>query len=129
MSKTQNANFLSIVLKGVAVTLIVNLIGILIFGVIVKIGTLNNGVIKAVNQFIKVLSVFLGCYFCIKGELGFLKGLIIGVLSTFLIYLIFGIISGSKVFSVSLLLDIIFLGVIGLISGAVVVNLKKNSYD
>lgn len=127
MSKTENERFFTIVLKGVAVTLIVNLIGILIFGFIVKIGTLNSGVIKAVNQFIKVLAVFLGCYFCVKGELGFLKGLLIGVFSTFLIYLIFGLISGSKVFSLSLLLDIIFLGVIGLISGAIVVNLKKNA--
>ena len=87
------------VFKGVGITIICNLIGVLIFGVVVQIASLDSSIVKAVNQFIKVLSLFMGCISSLKGKLGFLKGLIVGVVSNFIIHIIFSIISQTKLFT------------------------------
>lgn len=115
------------VFKGVGITIICNLIGVLIFGVVVQIASLDSSIVKAVNQFIKVLSLFMGCISSLKGKLGFLKGLIVGVVSNFIIHIIFSIISQAKLFTTSFLADMIFLAIIGLISGIISVNAKKSS--
>lgn len=115
------------VFKGVGITIICNLIGVLIFGVVVQIASLDSSIVKAVNQFIKVLSLFMGCISSLKGKLGFLKGLIVGIVSNFIIHIIFSIISQTKLFTNSFLADMIFLAIIGLISGIISVNAKKSS--
>ena len=115
------------IFKGVGITIICNLIGVLIFGVVVQIASLDSSIVKAVNQFIKVLSLFMGCISSLKGKLGFLKGLIVGVVSNFIIHIIFSIISQAKLFTTSFLADMIFLAIIGLISGIISVNAKKSS--
>ena len=116
-----------LVFKGIGITIICNLIGVLAFGVIVQFASLDSSIVKAVNQFIKVLSVFIGCIASVKGKLGFLKGLLVGIVSNFFIYAIFSIISQTKLFTISLLLDTLFLAVIGLISGIITINAKKSS--
>ena len=115
------------IFKGVGITIICNLIGVLIFGVVVQIASLDSSIVKAVNQFIKVLSLFMGCISSLKGKLGFLKGLIVGIVSNFIIHIIFSIISQTKLFTNSFLADMIFLAIIGLISGIISVNAKKSS--
>lgn len=115
------------IFKGVGITIICNLIGVLVFGVVVQIASLDSSIVKAVNQFIKVLSLFMGCISSLKGKLGFLKGLIVGVVSNFIIHIIFSIISQTKLFTTSFLADMIFLAIIGLISGIISVNAKKSS--
>lgn len=115
------------VFKGVGITIICNLIGVLVFGVVVQIASLDSSIVKAVNQFIKVLSLFMGCISSLKGKLGFLKGLIVGIVSNFIIHIIFSIISQTKLFTNSFLADMIFLAIIGLISGIISVNAKKSS--
>ena len=116
-----------LIFKGVGITIICNLIAILTFGLIVQFATLDSSIVKAVNQFIKVLSLFIGCISSLKGKLGFLKGLLVGLLSNFFIYAIFSVISQTKLFTTSFLADTVFLAVIGLISGIISVNAKKSS--
>lgn len=117
--------FIFPVLKGVLLTLIINLLGVLIFSLIVKLTSLNSSVIKPVNQFIKVLAIFLGCFFNLKGKGGLIKGLIVGVIGCLITYLIFSLIAGGLSFGLSFLLDIIFGVVIGGISGILTVNVRK----
>ena len=124
MAKSQD-NFLIVLIKGVCTALITTLIGILLFSIVVKIASLNSVVIKVVNQFIKLLSVFLGCFFSVKGGKGFLKGLTIGALATFITYLIFALIGGEKFFSIGLLIDMLFGLAVGTVSGIITVNVKK----
>jgi putative membrane protein (TIGR04086 family) len=124
MSKTQE-NFTIILLKGVCTALITTLVGILLFSIIVKVASLNTTVIKVVNQFIKLLSVFLGCFFSVKGGKGFVKGLLIGVIATLITYLLFSLIGGQKFFSLALLIDLLFGIAIGTVSGIVAVNVKR----
>ena len=122
----KSSNGFTSIIKGILVTLITVLIGVLIFAGIVKLASLSSGVIQAVNQLIKILAVFLGCMFTVRGGLGFLKGGIIGLVGTALTYLVFSFIGGNVSFGVSGLLDIFFGLIIGIISGIIAVNIKKD---
>ena len=126
MSEKVSTGFLKQSLRGVLIAILISLAGVLIFSLVIRLALLNSGVIKAVNQFIKIMSVFLGCFFSLKENKGLLKGLIVGIIiSTFLIYLIFALISGNSVFSLSFLIDLIFGIIVGGISGVIAVNVKR----
>lgn len=113
------------VLKATIISLAILLIGILVFSVVVKFAVLNNGVIKAVNQFIKTLAIFLGVFFSVKEGKGLLKGMIVGVAFTLLSYIVFSVMAGEQLFTLSFLIDVVFGTIIGIISGIIVVNIKK----
>jgi putative membrane protein (TIGR04086 family) len=126
MEKSNAVKFFSSIVKGVSTALIITLVGVLIFAGIVKIAMLNSGVIKAVNQFIKIISVFLGCTFSLKENKGLIKGVIVGVFSTVIIYLIFALVGGAVNFGLPFLLDLVMGIIVGGVSGVIAVNLKRN---
>jgi putative membrane protein (TIGR04086 family) len=113
------------ILKGCFASVIITLISILIFAGVVKMANLNSSVIKAVNQFIKVLSVFLACFFTVKGKGGLIKGGIVGCASAIIVYLIFSLMGGDLSFDGLFVLDLIFNLIVGAISGIIAVNVKK----
>ncbi len=117
--------FFSGIIKAVFSAVIITLVGVLIFAGIVKFAILSSGVIKAVNQFIKIIAIFLGCSLSIRGKSGLLRGALMGVLTTIITYLLFSLFCGEIVFGNSFLLDLIFTSVIGAISGIISVNIKK----
>lgn len=125
MEKSENGGFLSVV-KGVGTAVIVTLVGVLIFAAVVKIAALNTSVIKAVNQFIKILSVFLGVSVSVRGKMGLIKGLAIGVVSTVVTYLLFTLIGGEISFGTPFFVDLLFGLIVGAISGVIVVNVRKD---
>lgn len=120
----RSKDFFVSVLKAAALALIFGLCGILIFALIVKFAAPKESAIKTVNQFIKVISVFLGCFFALKGKMGIVKGAIAGALFTLLLYAVFAIMSGTGLFSLEMLVDIGLTGLVGGISGVIAVNLK-----
>lgn len=122
--KENSKKFFSSVLKAVFLTVIVSLIGVLIFALIVKFADISGTAIKVINQFIKVIAVFCGCYFSLAGDKGLFKGIATGLISTLLLYLIFSLLSGAEVFGIKMLTDLIFVAVIGGISGIIAVNLR-----
>lgn len=117
--------FFPSILKGMATAVIITLVGILLFAIVIKIAYLNSSVIKAVNQFIKVLSIFLGCFTFVRDNGGIIKGAIIGGFTAIVVYLIFALMGGESLFGGTFIIDLIFQTVVGAISGIVAVNLKK----
>ena len=126
MSKIEVKESVSSIIKGAIFALFISLIGILIFAGIVVACKLNTSVIKAVNQFIKILALFLGVLYSVRGEKGFLKGGIIGVIFSLLIHLVFLIIGGEILIG-KMFLDMGFCLVIGILAGALVVNVKRKN--
>ena len=120
----ESKSFFSCATKAACLALVCCLIGILIFAAVVKFAVISTSAIKIVNQFIKAVSVFIGCFFSVKGRLGIAKGAIGGAVCTLLLYLIFALISGSAVFSLQMLADLGFTALIGGISGIVAVNAR-----
>ena len=119
----QSKTFFASVIKATALSLICSLVGILIFALVVKIMALTDGTVKTVNQFIKVMAVFIGCFFSVKGKLGIVKGAVSGALCTVLLYTVFALMSGSGIFTAQTFADILFTAVVGGIAGIVAVNL------
>lgn len=117
-------NFFVSVIKAVCVALSAALIGILIFAFVIKIATLPTQAVKAVNQFIKVIAIFCGCFFCLKEDKGLIKGAITGTAFTCVIYLLFLLIDGSAFNLPFFWADLAFGLVVGAISGVVSVNVK-----
>ena len=124
MSEVKEAGFIKQIIKGLLTSVIITLIGVLIFAFIVKIAVLNGSVIKAVNQFIKILSVFLGCLVSVRRNGGLIKGALVGLLFSVIIYLIFALFGGGISFGASFFLDLFFTSIIGAISGIISVNVK-----
>ena len=117
--------FFSGILKGVLTAVIITLVGVLIFAGIVKFALLSQSVIKAVNQFIKIIAICLGCSLNIRGKSGLVRGLVMAIFTTIITYLLFSLFCGDMVFGNNFILDLIFTSIIGGISGIISVNIKK----
>ena len=124
MERSENVG-LACVIKGVLTAIITALVGVLIFACVVKITLMQSNSVKIINQIIKIVSVFLGCMVAVRAEKGLLKGSLIGAISNLLIYAIFALISKTPLFGLSFFIDLIFMAVIGGISGVIAVNIKR----
>ena len=111
-------------LKATVIALVYSLFAILLFAIILNFCSFDQVVIKPVNYLIKVLAVFLGCYFSIKNGKGLIKGAIYGLVITIICFFVFALISKSLNFNIYLLWDILLGVAIGAITGIVKVNKK-----
>ena len=124
-SERESGGFFSSIIKGVLLSTIIALIGVLVFALVIKLLCLNSAAVKTVNQFLKVLAIFLGCFFSITESKGLIKGAFIGGLSSIIIYLLFALLVGQMDFGSSFIVDVIFSAVVGAISGIISINVKK----
>ena len=113
------------VLVGIGFSVIFCLISVIIFSFIVNGFYMNSGIIKTVNQFIKSVAIFLGCFFKINGKGGLIKGGLIGLFSSIIMQCIFALICGSFYNITTFMLDCVFCMVIGALFGIISVNAKK----
>lgn len=122
----QNNGVVKMTVSGVLIGVIFTLVAVVIFALILNFCTLPDGVIKGVNQFVKFMSVFVGCFFALRGSAGWLKGLITGLAIFAVSYLIFALITGTAVFGTHFFIDLAFGAVAGMLSGIIAVNVKKD---
>lgn len=117
---------LSAVLKGSLISVSVSLVLILIFALLIKFLNIPDKFIQPVNQAIKIISIFVGCYFALKNspKKGFVTGALIGVIYTILAYLIFSLLGNTFTITVTIFVDILFSLIIGSICGVFLVNKK-----
>ena len=114
------------VLKGCVIATTISLLLILLFALIVRFVNVSEKIILPINQFIKIVSIFLGCLFSLrKTNRGFLKGALIGLFYAILAYMIFSFLSGSLSLALTSFTDMIFCAIIGGISGILSVNINK----
>ena len=119
----EKSGFWFSVLKGALIDIITVLAAVLVFAAVANKAGLTAGVIKPVNQFIKIFAAFIGCFFAVKGDKGLLKGAIIGAGGCVLTHLIFLIVGAG--IGVTFLIDLAFTAAIGGISGIIAVNVRK----
>ena len=112
-------------IKGAILSVFIVCISILVFSLVVLISGLNDKVIKAVNQFIKIIAVFISCMLFVRESKGLIKGLLLGLISGILTHLLFFAIGSSQFINGKIIIDIIFTTVVGVICGILSVNLKR----
>ena len=111
--------------KSILLSICISLSMICIFAFVVKMTKMNSNTVKIVNQFIKIISVFIGCFFSLKGEKGIIKGGISGIGFNILIYSIF-LIFGQNGFGKGFFIDLLFCFIVGVISGIISINTKRS---
>ena len=114
-------------IRAVLISLIFSCVSILIFALVLYLFSIPNEAVKPVNCLIKVLSVFIGCFFSIKGDKGLIKGLIYGGIITVVCYLFFALLSGVFSLGVSFLWELLLGLTVGAVAGIIAVNLKKKA--
>ena len=125
----KNPNLFLMILKGALISLSISLLCVLIFAFVLRFIALPDALISPINQVIKGVSVLLGTIIALKKarQMGLISGLLIGLLYTIIAFVTFSILDGNFSFSLSLLNDILFGGIIGGICGIIAVNLKKKT--
>ena len=103
--------------KSVCIAAIVTLAAVLVFALLVKLFSIGEGAITAVNQVIKAVAIFVGCMVCVKPGRGLLKGLVSGVAVIILTYFLFAILAGEISFGWANVLDLVFGALVGAIGG------------
>ncbi|HIY96551.1 MAG TPA: TIGR04086 family membrane protein [Candidatus Borkfalkia excrementigallinarum] len=105
--------------KGIALSAVFTLAMVLVFALFIKLFSVGSSVILPVNQVIKVVSIFLGCFLCIRPGKSAVKGAICGLGTVIVTYFLFAIIAGEISFGWGNVLDLAFGALAGLISGAI----------
>ena len=113
------------IVKGVALALGISLVSVVVFAFVLRSAALPQGVIYPVNCGIKVLSVAVGAAACIRGEKGWCKGCVVGLLFTAFSYLAFSAIGGDFSLSWLLFAEVALGAVAGMLGGIIGVNLQK----
>ena len=114
------------IIKSVALALAFSLLSTVILATVLLCTPLPDTVIYPVNQVIKALAIALGTISCIRGEKGFIKGGVVGVLFTALSFLAFSAIGGDFSLSWLILLETLLAVIIGALCGALAVNMRRD---
>ena len=115
------------IIKASAAAVIVSLVFVLIFTLIIQLFSIPLNAVKPVNQVFKILSIVVGGLIFIRGERGWLKGIIYGLVAVIVTYLLYGAISHSLSISWKFAIEILLGVVCGAITGIIAVNIKKNA--
>ncbi len=115
------------VVKASSASVIVSLIFVLVFTLIIQLFSLPLGAVKPVNQVFKILSIVVGGLIFIRGDKGWLKGIIYGLIAVIVTYLLYGAIAHSLSVSWKFAIEILLGVVSGAITGIIAVNIKKNA--
>ncbi len=113
------------IVKGVVVALVCSLLFALLFSLVLHFCSLPSKAVYPVNQVLKVLSIALASTLCIRGEKGWLKGGVLGLLFTMLSYLVFAGIGGDFSLGYLILVELLAGVFSGMLCGIIAVNVKK----
>ncbi len=126
MDKSQVKQSIIDVLRAVIFALLYGMLLVLLVSIIVKYTDMSDMLATALNQVIKVLAVVLGCITGFRSKkLGWLQGLLVGLLYTVLSFAGFSLISGQLKFSDVTVYDFLLGIATGLFAGILAVNLRN----
>ena len=113
------------IVKGVLFSVALSLLFAIVFAVILRAGSITDTVIYPINQAVKVVAVAIGTLLFVRGEKGWIKGGVIGLIFTALSYLAFSAIGGDFSLSWLIVVELAVGFFSGALSGIIAVNLKR----
>ena len=114
------------VFKATVIATAVALVATLAFAGVLRTTNLSQKSIVPVNFIIKAISVLVGCLCALRGEKGWLRGSLSGLLFVFLSGLLFSTLGGGLSISWLLVVELAFGVFVGALSGIFAVNIKGN---
>ena len=113
------------VVKAVLLSLALSLLAAVVFAVLLCSASWQEGIVYPVNQVIKAVAIVIGVLSFVRGEKGWLKGGLAGVLFTALSYLAFSSLGGDFSLSWLIFLELFAAFLVGAVSGILAVNWRK----
>ena len=123
MNSQYTLDFLQI-FKAVLIALACSVGFTLLLAFVLRVANLTDGIILPANVCIKAVSLLLGCFCALRGEKGWLRGGIAGVLFIALSGLLFAFIGGDFSFSWLIIAVVAFGVLVGALAGIFAVNIK-----
>ncbi len=111
--------------KGVGVAFGISLLVTVVLAALLQGVGFSTKVLYTVNQTVKVFAVVLGALLFVKGERGWLQGVVIGLLFTGVSYLAFSAIGGDFSTSWLIVAELALAAFAGAVGGIVAVNVKR----
>ena len=125
MNETTYGNGVFTIVKAVLLSLAVSLLAAVVFAVILQAAPMAQGTIYTINQVLKAVALAVGVFAFIRGEKGWLKGGVSGLLFTGLSYLAFSAIGGDFSLSWLALVELALAVFAGVVGGVIGVNLRR----
>lgn len=113
-------------LKGTGVAVAVTVILVIVFAVIIGLTDMEDGLIRIINQGIKVLSIFLGvkCAVPAGSDNAIRRGVVIGLVYMGVGLLLYALLSGQQMTVLSYVLDVMMGVAAGGLSGMLVGSMQ-----
>ena len=114
------------ILKGLGVAVAITLLGMALLAAIVIFTPISDGALTALNQVLKVASVFFGVLCAVKrgGERGLALGALVGLLYMILGYAAYCMIDAALAPAGQMALEFAMGALIGAVSGVICANMK-----
>ena len=113
------------IVKAVVLSVLFCVGAVLLLSLLLMFLDVSDTVLTVICQCVKALSVLFGCFFALRGRMGWLKGLVSGIFTAAITYLLFTLLGGDYHASWLILLDLLFGAAAGILSGIVAVNVKS----
>lgn len=123
----KNNNLIISTIKGALSSVAISLVAILVFAFVIKLTGMSDGLVKPINQVIKIISILVGTIFAVKKskQKSLVCGIFVGLLYTIIAFVVFSLLNGGFSFSTSLLIDIVFGILIGAICSVIAKSLQR----
>ena len=124
MGKTLKSNFIYI-LKSTLIAVLISVGLILVFAVTLKFVDFSDGIIKIINQVIKIFSIFFGCFSLLKKDKtkALVKGTCLGAMYSCIAFVVFSILNSSFTFGLANIFDLLFSTIFGAVCGVFCANI------
>lgn len=115
------------VLAGAVVGMVVSLIGVIVMAILLRINPMMERNIFVISQSVKYFSAICAAIAASagRGSKGYLRGMAGALVYLVIGFIIFGIFGGGLHINMQMLIDVIICAVIGILCGAVMVNLTR----
>jgi putative membrane protein (TIGR04086 family) len=124
------AETLLALLKGIGSAILITLAGMVLLSAIVVFFPVSDGALLALNQILKIASIFFGALIAVGfgGKRGFALGAAIGLIYMVLGYALYCLLDRSLSNAVQMTGEFLLGALIGALSGAVVANIRPSRH-
>ncbi len=120
-NSAERKDFVAQIFRCALYSLFFCVVSVLLLALIVKLFEIGEGALPIINQILKCISVFVGCFMAARPEKGFLKGILGGFVFVLLSTALFSILGGKFAwgqFGIDVLCALILGGVGGAVGAA-----------
>lgn len=126
VSENMNENNIIKILKGSAISIIITLIGLLIYSIILSYTSVSESTIPTIVIIITAISILIGSTISTSNikKNGIINGMLVGLIYITVIYLLSSIVTGNFLLNITSIIMIITSVLTGALGGIIGVNKK-----